>query len=668
MQALDAARAVATNHRWTWHRQTADLLATLPGAGNGEHPLTLLDALDPGEAETWADGHGEALRSLAAELAAATEAAPTPTVAYLSPEFGIAAEIPQYSGGLGILAGDHLKSAADLGLPLIAVGLLYRGGFFRQDVVDGRQQERYETLDPSDLGAVDTGLEVEVPVADRAVVARVFRQDVGTVTLLLLDTDRPANTNADRAITDRLYSGDRRHRLDQELVLGVGGIRALRAFGVEPQVVHLNEGHACFGLLELLATEIEAGRTLDEAVASVRARTLFTTHTPVPAGIDRFERDLIEGDLEPWADRLGVDVDTIFDWAHLPSDPDPAPFNTAALAFELSGRANGVSQLHAEVSRELFATLPRAATVVGITNGVHARTWVAPAIQELYDGALGPGWENGDPGAWARVDGLDADAFAAVRATGRREVATLVADRTGLALDPELCLIGFARRFATYKRAALLLEDRDGLLAALDAGARLVFAGKAHPADGEGKAVLAELADFAASPEGRGRLILVPDYDIDVARTLYAGCDVWLNTPIRPHEASGTSGEKAALNGGLNLSILDGWWADWYTDGIGWAIPASAASDPATRDRDEARAVNGLLVDEVLPRFDAPDRWWAMTTAMLAHLGPRVTAGRMVAEYDRRFYTPIAEGDSGLIAEGDSGPMADGAGPRGAGA
>lgn len=637
----DKLAALAANHRWTWHTPTRDLLSAVPGATPDRHPTANLAAALPNKLVSWTLEHGDEIDALYTDLAQVVTAVPDPVIAYFSPEFGVAAQVPQYSGGLGILAGDHLKAASDIQLPLVGIGLLYREGFFRQGIDEGAQTERYETIDPEGIGARDTGLVITVDIDGETVEAAVWHQMVGATQLVLLDTDRPANSPRARKITDRLYSGDRRHRLDQELMLGVGGVRAARALGINVEVYHLNEGHACFLLLELLAERLEAGASLAEATESVRQDTLFTTHTPVPAGIDRFDRSLATPELTPWAERLGVDIGTLLDWAVLPSDGPDKPFNTAALAFEFCGRANGVSQLHAGVSRELFSTIPRASAVEGITNGVHARTWVDPHLQDLYDRVLGEGWENGDADAWSKVGQISPLDFEAIRNNGRRGLTDLVAEATGTKLDPEGCIIGFARRFATYKRAALLLRDPYGLDAALDAGAQFVFAGKAHPADTEGKAVLSEIAAFAASKKSRGQLVIVPDYDIRIAQAMYAGCDVWLNNPIRPREACGTSGEKAALNGGLNCSILDGWWADWYTDGIGWAIPTSDVPDLEERDDAEARAMNEMLATDVLPRFHSAGGWWPTVQAMLGHLGPRVTAGRMVAEYEDRFYRPI---------------------------
>jgi starch phosphorylase len=633
--------ALASNHRWSWHQPTRRLLDAMPGATAGKHPVAVLHDADAAMLEVWADEHRSLIDQLGTELDEVVDAVGAPSIAYFSPEFGVAAELPQYSGGLGILAGDHLKSASDLSLPLVGVGLFYREGFFRQSIEGTRQQERYEPVDPEAVGAVDTGVTIHATISAADVAARVWEQWVGATRLVLLDTAVDVNPRWAQQITDRLYSGDRQHRLHQELMLGVGGVRALRALDLQPDVFHLNEGHACFLLLELLAEQVEEGRSLDEAITDVRSRSLFTTHTPVPAGIDRFACDLVEPELGIWAERLGVEVDTLFDWARLPSDPPGEPFNTAALAFELCGRANGVSQLHSGVSRELFGTLPRASTVEGITNGVHARTWVSPELQSLYDEHLAQGWADGDPAAWAGIGAVTREAFEAARAPGRDRLVELIADRTGVTFDADRCIIGFARRFATYKRAALLLRDRDGLRRSLDAGAQFVFAGKAHPADNAGKAVLAEVAAFAATDEAQGRFALIPDYDIEIAQDMYGACDVWLNNPVRPREACGTSGEKSALNGGLNCSILDGWWADWFVDGIGWAIPTSDLADTTARDLAEATALHDLLVSEVLPTIADRNAWWSMTTAMLRHLGPLVTSGRMVAEYDERFYRPL---------------------------
>jgi len=636
-------RRVAANMWWSWHRPAAELLASLPGAEPGCHPVMTVDRLDAqgDEFRSWLERYGSEIADQIAVLDRMERRPSTVDVAYFCPEFGVVAQVPQYSGGLGILAGDHLKASSDLELPLVGVGLFYRRGFFRQDVVNGHQVERYEDVDPVAVGAEDLGVIVEVAVAGERVLLRVWEMWVGSTRMLLLDSDVEENSPDARRITDRLYAGDRRHRLSQELVLGIGGVRALRAVDVNPDVYHLNEGHACFLLLEYLSELVESGMTLAEARTTVRNSTLFTTHTPVPAGIDRFDRELVEPELTAIATRLEMSTEQILDWATLPSDGEAKPFNTAALAFAFSGKVNGVSQLHASVSRRLFGSLPQAVDIEGITNGVHARTWVAPRLQDLYDSALGAGWENGDEDAWAKTAELDRQQFTDVRTAAKAQLIDLIYGITGTQLDPDGCMFGFARRFATYKRADLLLKDPAGLRASIEAGAQFVFAGKAHPADNEGKALLAEIGEYARDSANSG-IVLIPDYDIDIARAMYAGCDVWLNNPIRPREACGTSGEKAALNGVLNCSISDGWWADWFTEGIGWVIPTADDLDRPDRDREEAEALHQLLIGEVLRLYNgSDDGWWLMIQTMLGHLGPLVTAGRMVEEYNRRFYQPI---------------------------
>ncbi|MCP4227238.1 MAG: glycosyltransferase family 1 protein, partial [Actinomycetia bacterium] len=495
---LAQMRRVAANLWWSWHHPATELVASLPGASEC-HPVMTVDHLHSQAPETaaWLAANGQALAGQFKAVEQLEQRVNNPQVAYFCPEFGVVAQVPQYSGGLGILAGDHLKASSDLDLPLVGVGLFYRRGFFRQEIVDGTQIEHYEDVDPIAIGAIDTGVLVEVSVNGEPVHLGVWEMWVGATRMLLLDSDIEENSPDARRITDRLYAGDRRHRLSQELVLGVGGVRALRALNCRPDVYHLNEGHACFLLLELLAELVDADIPLAEARTRVRSSTLFTTHTPVPAGIDRFDRELVEPELQGWAERLGVPTADILDWATLPSDGVDKPFNTAALAFAFCGRVNGVSQLHATVSQRLFGSLPQAAGIEGITNGVHARTWVAPGLQDLYDEVLGSGWENGDEDAWAGIEQLDGERFAKIKADYRVALIDLIYGITGTQFDPDGCILGFARRFATYKRANLLLLDTKGLQDSIDAGAQFVFAGKAHPADTEGKALLAEIGKYA---------------------------------------------------------------------------------------------------------------------------------------------------------------------------
>jgi starch phosphorylase len=647
---------LACNYRWSWHRPTRSVLervAALAGAAPGAHPVAVVRALTDAQ---WADLEaddrliGDLLEAYAS-LRALQQSTPTErTIAYFSPEFGISEALPQYSGGLGILAGDHLKAASDLGVPLVAVGLFYRQGFFRQRVADGRQQEWYQAQHPSAMGLLDTGVEVDVPLGRVTVSARVWRCDVGAVPLYLLDTYLPGNSHFDRAITDKLYGGDQEHRLRQELVLGIGGARALEALGIAPTKYHLNEGHAGLLVLELIDREITRGATLEQALTAIRPHTLFTTHTPVPAGIDRFPRPLFARYVEPWAYERNIAMDDLYALGDLPGDPADHPFNMAAFCLAAAGEANGVSKLHGAVSREMFGALPLGKAITSVTNGVHARTWVDAQLQDLFDVHLGLTWADGDPDAWAKIDTVpDAD-LRDLWVTNRRDLADLVTARGATSkLDANVLTIGFARRFATYKRASLLLTDRERLAAILadaDRPVQFVFAGKAHPADDAGKALLAEINEFAADRASGGRFVFVPDYDIEVARAMYAGSDVWLNNPVRPMEACGTSGEKAALNGALNCSVRDGWW-DEMSDGVnGWDIPTSDAIDPDARDAAEADALYRILEAQIIPLFydgakqPPSPAWVSRVKKAWQSLGPQVVAARMVHDYDTRFYRP----------------------------
>ena len=640
----DALARLAVNHRWTWSDSLRRLWEQLEGGRLSRHPIVLVNEITSERLLDLLEDH-ETMAVVTAEVAALDamlgDGFAEPEIAYFSPEFGLSDVIPQYSGGLGILAGDHLKAASDLDLPLVGVGLFYRQGFFRQRIENGKQAEDYPTVTAESLGAIDTEATVRVPLPGRVVVARVWRMDVGRIRLVLLDTDVAENSASDRKITDRLYSGDRRHRLEQELVLGVGGVRALAALGWDVAVFHLNEGHAGFLVLELMDRGLKGG-DLATAVDQVRPRLVFTTHTPVPAGIDRFQKPLIEPYLQVWADRWAVPVKDI--WA-LGADPKDADrfFNMAALGLRLASGANGVSKMHGGVSRDLFAGVGTGDDITSVTNGVHARTWVASSTQSAFDQVLGEQWAAGDPEAWDRILTLSDTAIGELRHSGARHLSELLSDRTGHVLDPDSLVVGFARRFATYKRATLLFRHMERFAAMLADDERpihFVFAGKAHPADTPGKKLLAEIAAFAESPAANGRFTFIPDYGIGIARVMYEGCDIWLNTPVQPREASGTSGEKAALNGGLNCSILDGWWAEMFDGRNGWAIPTSSAADPRRRDREEAAAALDTL-DAIITEYYGDRAGFADRIRHAWHsLGPQVTAARMVGEYRDRIYVP----------------------------
>jgi starch phosphorylase len=524
------------------------------------------------------------------------------------------------------------------------VSLFYRRGFFRQSIKSGGQTELPESHDPVEFGCIDTGIVIPVPMARGDVFVRVWRLDVGRSPLVLLDTDLPQNSPEDAAICDRLYGAERAHRLLQELVLGIGGMRAIAALGWTPRLLHLNEGHAGFALLPLLDEIVgSSGASLEEASSRVGDRIVFTTHTPVPAGIELFDRELIEPHMAVWAQQWGVEPDAVLE---LGADPSAGTqvFNMTAFCLRHSRSANGVSQLHGEVSRGLFGAIQGGDQIGSVTNGVHARSWVHPHLQQVFDERLGSTWSDGDPAAWRRAGDIDTGTIKLARTTGAERLAALIEQRTDGALDPEALVVGFARRFAPYKRATLLLRHEERLLELLHDERRpmqLIFAGKAHPADQRGKDLVAELVRFSRRPDVAGRLLFIPGYDMEVARAMCAGCDIWLNTPIRPREASGTSGQKAALNGGLNCSILDGWWAEMYDGRNGWEIPASDSDDPDRRDDEESAATLDVLGRIAAEYFDSYDSEFI---ERIRHnwmdLGPQITAARMVGEYRDRIYGP----------------------------
>lgn len=642
----ESLHRLASNHRWTYTRTCNELLSSLPGANPGQHPVQTVAALDHSQLDTLLsdDQFVERVRKETQDLERILADAPTPRIAYCSPEFGITGQVPQYAGGLGILAGDHLKTASDLRTPLAGVGLFYRYGVFRQQIEDDSQTETYNESRPDDYGAIDTGIVVEVPFPGRTVHAKVWRLDVGRVPLVLLDTNVDPNSEHDRNITDRLYIGFTSHRVEQEMILGVGGAKALAAMEWPIEVHHLNEGHAGFITLELI-DRVLGGGDLAAAVDKVRSGLVFTTHTPVPAGIDRFDRKLITPYLQLWADRWDLSLEDVF---ALGKDPkDDSKFNMAALCLRISGAANGVSRLHGEVSRGLFAGVGLGDEIGHVTNGVHARTWTAAHIQELFDDVLGETWANGDAAAWERVGNITLERLEAGRRVSSQVLANLVADKTDHTLDSGALIVGFARRFAPYKRATLFMRHRERLLEMLsndDRPIHFVFAGKAHPSDDLGKSLVSEVVSFARSKDARGRITFIPDYNIRIAHAMVQGCDVWLNNPIRPREASGTSGEKVVLNGGLNCSILDGWWAEMYDGQNGWEIEVSESHEPETRDNEEGKHVLETL-EAILEEYHSAR---FVFNGRVRHawqtLGPQVTSARMLKDYEERYYGPALEG------------------------
>ncbi|QIS39020.1 alpha-glucan family phosphorylase [Clavibacter capsici] len=706
-EELSALDELAGNLRWSWYEPTRRLFAHVSPElweGTGHDPVALLGAVDQerlrelaadGGFVAWAEEQREDLRAYVREPRwyQSLEGDVPEAIGYFSPEFGIAAALPQYSGGLGILAGDHLKSASDLGVPLVGVGLFYRSGYFRQGISsDGWQQETYPVFDPDGLPLQvlrdADGQPVQVTLAlpaDRTLHARIWQARVGRIPLLLLDTDVPQNDDDLRGVTDRLYGGGGEHRLHQELLLGIGGVRAIAAHArvtgsPVPRVFHTNEGHAGFLGLERISALMAEGLDFDEALQVVRAGTVFTTHTPVPAGIDRFDVQLVRTHV---TDALlpAVPRDRVLELgAEAHDGGDPGVFNMALMGLRLAQRANGVSQLHGQVSRGMFAGLwpgfdTEEVPITSVTNGVHAPTWTDPMLMSLASERLGT--TDTASADWASPAVTDGDLWD-VRGRMRRQLVADARRRVTRAwreqnpggvepawlddvLDPEVLTIGFARRVPTYKRLTLMLHDRERLRRILtdpDRPVQIVVAGKSHPADDEGKRLIQELVRFAAEPEIRGRLVFLPDYDIGMAQLLYPGTDVWLNNPLRPLEACGTSGMKAALNGALNLSILDGWWDEYSDGGNGWAIPsADRAHDGAERDALEATALYDLIENRIAPRFyerDAdgvPAGWVHDIRHTLATLSPELSADRMVRQYVERLYVPAGRAQRVVAAD-----------------
>lgn len=694
---------LASDLWWTWHdgRQVFRALDYGLWRETAHNPVKLLRRVDQGTLDRASSDPAFLAMYDAAVLAFDAARSPstrwtwwqqhvetdlTRVVAYFCAEFALHQSLPIYAGGLGVLAGDHCKAASDLGIPLVGVGFMYPQGYFRQRVsVDGWQQEQYEQIDwdvaPIARARTADGKPcvVVVPIGTRTVLAQVWEVRLGRVRLLLLDTDLEQNPPEDRELSARLYGGDQQTRLQQEILLGLGGVLALKALGLTPAVWHLNEGHAAFVVLQRIRDQLADGTTWEDALVEVRRTTAFTTHTPVPAGHDAFALDMVHEHLAGcWGSLNGYEQQFMALGTYDNGQGDQ--FNMTSLAMRSSGSINAVSQLHGKVSREMFAPMwPDMAVddrpIGAITNGVHVPTWVAGTLSTLFEQYLSPAWleQYEDPDIWRRVLEIPDDVLWSARQVLRTALFEFVRERArqrwteetgagarvvagGAMLDPNALTIGFARRFTGYKRPDLIFRDVERL-ARLSNGAgrpvQFVFAGKAHPKDEAGKHHLQRIVRHALDPRFGGRIAFVDDYDLHVAHLLVQGCDVWLNTPRKPMEASGTSGMKASMNGVLHLSIADGWWAEGFTGANGWAIVSNPDSqDDEAVDAADAAALYDLLEQSVVPTFyerDArglPRRWIGMVKQAIAGVTPRFSARRMLKDYVERAYAPALSRDS----------------------
>jgi starch phosphorylase len=677
-QASQALSRLTYNLRWAWHEPTADLFRDLaPEVWSATHnPVAVMRAV----AQTELPGaHASRIIELDLDLKNYLLRVPrdalSPRVAYFSAEYALAECLPIYSGGLGILAGDHLKAASDLGVPLVGVGLLYRFGYFRQTIdTNGWQQEAYDRLVPEDLplrpvfASEGTPLEIGIPLGNRLVRARAWLAQVGRVPLYLLDTDIPANREDDRWITGHLYGGDSDTRLRQEIVLGIGGARvlgALRVLGLEPAVegCHLNEGHAAFVALERTAQRMRQTDEPDFFVAHQQAgqSLAFTTHTPVAAGHDAFHPGLMEAYLGAYREELGLSRERFLSLGQRDAGDPNQPFSMTVLALRSAQARNGVSQLHANVSRHAWNDVgvgvhnatPRI-QMDAITNGVHTPTWAGPEMSRFLDRSIGSAWRDRpqDASAWNRLaQASPGELWAARDAQRARLLGTIQKHHSGKLdlIDDNPMIVGFARRFATYKRAGLLFRHPawlERLLGNPSEPMLLVFSGKAHPHDEPGKQLVQRVIEASRDARYNGRIVFVPDYDVQLARQMVQGSDVWMNTPRRPMEASGSSGMKAALNGALNLSELDGWWDEAYAPHLGWALgqdlPLTISDD--ARDEAEAAQLLDLLETEIIPLFfkrnaeGIPMDWLVRVEQSIELLAPRFSAHRMVDDYVERIY------------------------------
>jgi starch phosphorylase len=696
--------ALARNLWWTWHPEVINLFRDLDPIRWRQldhNPIALLREFTPerlavraaemvlfsrinyayrrlkeylAETQTWAATHAGVLGAH--------------PVAYFSAEFGLHESIPIYSGGLGVLSGDHIKSASGLGIPLVAVGLFYDQGYFKQHLdANGYQVEEYidirvENL-PMEPALTPSGepVTVSIPTRHGTLRAKVWLIHVGRIKLYLLDSNVEGNTPEDRELTSRLYGGDERTRIRQELLLGVGGVRALEAMHIRPGAYHLNEGHSAFAPLEVIRQHMQAdGLSFEDAMREVARKTVFTTHTPVPAGHDRFNEALVEEHLGPLREQLGISHEQLMGLGRVEPQNPGEPFCMTVMALKLSRYANAVSNLHGRITRRMWANLWPWRTedevpIGHITNGVHVPSWLAWQMRQLFDRHFPYGWirRMGEPEVWQNVWNIDPGELWEVHNTlktlllafvrrrvsrqcRRRNESEEIIEAARNVLNPNVLTIGFARRFATYKRATLLLWDVDRLARLVNNPERpvqIIFAGKAHPKDEPGKRYIQQIANLRQDPRFRERIVFIEDYDINVCRHMVQGVDVWLNTPRRPLEASGTSGQKAVLNGALHLSVLDGWWAEAYDGTNGFAIGTAAAHvDDRKADERDALSLFETLEQQVVPLYydrdvdGLPHRWIRMMMSSISSLAWRFSAHRMVMDYTRHCYVPAAGGTS----------------------
>lgn len=687
---LDRIRQIAMNLWWTWNSDAQRLFASVDPClweANHHNPIATIDQLSPErvravQADDQLESHltrveQELKRYLVARTWFRRKApgkARDLLVAYFCAEYAIHESLPIYSGGLGVLAGDHLKSASDLGVPLVAVGLLYRCGYYTQQFgLDGSTQVVYPVLDFARLPISDTRKTIDVPMGRRRIRARIWQLFVGRTRLFLLDSDIEGNSRVDRTLTRHLYGGDREYRIKQEILLGVGGVLALSAMGVRPTVFHLNEGHAAFASLERLRAMVKSGLSLDAATRAVRASSVFTTHTPVPAGNDRFTPALALKYLRPFAAALNLTPQQLLALGREDERNRAEEFCMTVLALKLSQRCNGVAALHGETSRRMwtgvYGTSDPALVPIGhVTNGIHTQTWLAPEIQPLYERFLRPRWLGAGPGDdwWRLAPRIPADQLWQVRQMLRTRLVTFVRRRlveqvirrhgsideiaaAHTALDPSVLTIGFARRFATYKRGNLIFCDVDRLHRILSDPKRpvqLIFAGKAHPADVGGQRLAQSIFRHTRESRFKGRVVILEDYDMEVGRMLTSGCDVWLNNPLRPQEASGTSGMKPPLHGGINCSILDGWWPEGFNGRNGWAINGGQFASPRQQDAHDAKAIYEVLEEQIVPMFYRRDRsgvpraWVRRMIESMRTVCSRFSTHRMLGDYVREYYVP----------------------------